>query len=176
MIINNDKQEYANQMETTARKVLRVIGIIILGVIFVTIFGFVIKALWNWLMPEIFNLGEITYWQGMGILVLSKILFGGFSSNNNTNTKVDYSKKRGVVGHAIHEEMQKEFYKEYDKKHAEQPENDEYKEQATVDNSDQEKLYDEWWAKEGEAKFDEYLRKTKKNNTETDSFPEKMKE
>ena len=32
--------------------------------------------LWNLLIPDIFHGPEITYWQGMGLLVLSKMLFG----------------------------------------------------------------------------------------------------
>ena len=43
-----------------------------------TVFGFVVMWLWNWLTPIIFGLHAITYWQALGILVLSKILFGGF--------------------------------------------------------------------------------------------------
>ena len=31
--------------------------------------------LWNWLMPEIFGLTEITFWQAMGVSALSSILF-----------------------------------------------------------------------------------------------------
>lgn len=38
--------------------------------------GFVVMALWNWLMPEIFGLVTIDYWQAMGLLLLSKIFFG----------------------------------------------------------------------------------------------------
>jgi hypothetical protein len=44
----------------------------------VTLFGFVVMHLWNWLMPALFGLGMITFWQALGILILSKILFGGF--------------------------------------------------------------------------------------------------
>jgi hypothetical protein len=46
----------------------------------VTLFGFVVMHLWNWLMPMIFGLGIITFWQALGLLILSKILFGGFKS------------------------------------------------------------------------------------------------
>ena len=42
------------------------------------IFGFLIMHLWNWLMPTIFGLNQITFWQAFGLFVLSKILFGGF--------------------------------------------------------------------------------------------------
>lgn len=34
--------------------------------------------LWNWLVPAIFGLGAITYWQALGLMVLSRLLFGGF--------------------------------------------------------------------------------------------------
>lgn len=35
-------------------------------------------ALWNWLMPTIFGLHAITYWQALGLMALSWILFRGF--------------------------------------------------------------------------------------------------
>ena len=46
--------------------------------IFVTVFSFVIMQLWNWLMPALFGLRTIGFWQAMGLLALCKILFGGF--------------------------------------------------------------------------------------------------
>ena len=36
-----------------------------------------VEHLWNWLMPEIFGLHAITYWQALGLLLLSWLLFGG---------------------------------------------------------------------------------------------------
>lgn len=38
---------------------------------------FGVMLLWNWLMPLLFGLAVITFWQALGILALSKILFGG---------------------------------------------------------------------------------------------------
>ncbi len=39
--------------------------------------GWVVMALWNWLMPSLFGgTHAINYLQAMGLLVLSKILFG----------------------------------------------------------------------------------------------------
>lgn len=35
-------------------------------------------SLWNWLAPALFAARAITFWQALGVLVLSKILFGGF--------------------------------------------------------------------------------------------------
>jgi len=42
------------------------------------VFGFIVMSLWNWLAPGVFGLHAITFWQALGILILSKILFGGF--------------------------------------------------------------------------------------------------
>ena len=38
-----------------------------------------VMLLWNWLIPTIFVGGPvITFWQALGLLILAKILFGGF--------------------------------------------------------------------------------------------------
>jgi len=42
------------------------------------LFAFIVKSLWNWLAPAVFGGHTITFWQALGILVLSKVLFGGF--------------------------------------------------------------------------------------------------
>lgn len=41
-------------------------------------FGYITMYLWNWLMPLIFHLPEITFWQTIGLLILSRLLLGGF--------------------------------------------------------------------------------------------------
>ena len=47
-------------------------------VLFATVFGEVVKSLWNWLLPSLFGWHPITFWQALGLLVLCRILFGGF--------------------------------------------------------------------------------------------------
>ena len=42
------------------------------------VFGFVVMSLWNWLMPSLFGFRFINFWQALGLLLLSRILFGGF--------------------------------------------------------------------------------------------------
>jgi Ca2+/H+ antiporter, TMEM165/GDT1 family len=44
----------------------------------VFIFGSAVMLLWNALLPAVLGVSTITFWQALGILVLSKILFGGF--------------------------------------------------------------------------------------------------
>ncbi len=40
--------------------------------------GAAVMLLWNWLMPALFGLTAIGYWQSLGLLVLTRILFGRF--------------------------------------------------------------------------------------------------
>jgi predicted membrane chloride channel (bestrophin family) len=42
------------------------------------LFSLLVMGLWNWLMPALFALHRISFWQAAGILILSRILFGGF--------------------------------------------------------------------------------------------------
>ncbi len=51
--------------------------IVILCIAVLAGLGFVVKGLWNWLMPALFSLKSIGYWQAVGIIVLSRLLFGG---------------------------------------------------------------------------------------------------
>jgi len=49
-----------------------------MAIVAMAIFGFVVMSLWNWLVPTLFGGHAIGYWQAWGIIILSKILFGGF--------------------------------------------------------------------------------------------------
>jgi hypothetical protein len=56
----------------------RILKFVLFVGLFVVVFSFLVMSLWNWLMPTVFGLRPITYWQALGILILSKVLFGGF--------------------------------------------------------------------------------------------------
>ena len=58
-------------------RLLRGLRIALLVAVAITVFGFLLMELWNHLMPAIFGLHPVNYWQALGLLVLSKILFGG---------------------------------------------------------------------------------------------------
>jgi hypothetical protein len=58
--------------------VLRVLKFVLFAALFIAGFGFIVMSLWNWLMPALFGWRLISYWQAIGVLILSKILFGGF--------------------------------------------------------------------------------------------------
>jgi hypothetical protein len=61
-----------------ARWVFRAFKIGTIGITAVVVFGFVVMSLWNWLAPAVFGARTISFGQALGILILSKILFGGF--------------------------------------------------------------------------------------------------
>ena len=66
------------------------IGAVMIGLVifaFVALFtGVIVMLLWNWLMPQIFSLPTITYFQGWGLSFLSGILFKGTQAiNSNKN-------------------------------------------------------------------------------------------
>jgi hypothetical protein len=51
---------------------------IVCGIAAFFLFGFIVMTLWNAILPDITNVKPINLWQSMGLLLLAKILFGGF--------------------------------------------------------------------------------------------------
>ena len=56
----------------------RIVKFILFAALGVLVFGFLVMQLWNWLVPSLFGLHSITFAQALGLLILGKILFGGF--------------------------------------------------------------------------------------------------
>lgn len=56
----------------------KIAGIVCLALIGIAAFGSVVMLLWNALMPDIFHLPVISFWQALGLLVLTKVLFSNF--------------------------------------------------------------------------------------------------
>jgi hypothetical protein len=53
------------------------------------VFGEIVMHLWNWLMPALFGLKLITFWQGLGLLILARILVGGFGGGGGPRHRRD---------------------------------------------------------------------------------------
>jgi hypothetical protein len=119
------------------------IGWIILGIIgfaaFAFLFGAVVMWLWNWLMPVIFHLGVITYWQAVGLAILGRLLIGGFHHGG-------HHRGRHNCGPWRHRHYMHNF-------------------QNCRDHSYGEKwsLYDQFWTEEGEKAFEDYLKRKGEN-------------
>jgi hypothetical protein len=60
------------------RIVLGVAGVLLFALIFIAGFGMAVQQLWNALMPAIFKLPALGFWQAVGLLALCWILFGSW--------------------------------------------------------------------------------------------------
>jgi len=56
----------------------RALRFLLFGVLAVAVLGFVTMTLWNWLMPDLFGWRAIGFGQALGLLILSRLLLGGF--------------------------------------------------------------------------------------------------
>ena len=56
---------------------------VVFATLFVFIMGFVVMRLWNWLLPGLFGFPMIGFWQAAGVLILSRLLFGGFHGRSS---------------------------------------------------------------------------------------------
>ena len=118
-----------------SKKVICVIGWVILGIMaaiaFAMVLGYGLMYLWNWLMPDIFGLTTVTYWQAVGILVLSKLLFGGFGGHGG---KKHNGRRRGNCRKREQQSFRGDFGRW--------------------------QHYDKFWQEEGEKAYLSYLERT----------------
>jgi len=119
-------------------KPMRMFGLLVLGLLVVGLFGFTLTFLWNWLMPDLFGLKEITVLQGFGLFALSKIIFGGFSGESNENRKTEKTYQANKVFTSNNDKLEKM-------------------------NGDYEHVYDKWWTEKGETLFEQYVSEESEN-------------
>lgn len=73
------------------RRLRRGLKIAVIGTLALVVLGYVVMSLWNWLAPAVFGGRSITFWQALALLILTRILLGGF---------------RGRPGHRMHRRME----------------------------------------------------------------------
>jgi hypothetical protein len=131
-----------------------VLGILGFGA-FLIVGGAVIMLLWNWLMPFLFHLTEITFWQAVGLALLARLLFGASHHRWHHCDKRGWMQSRGSFGHhAFH----------HWKFRGEKNEN-------CRSNFGTWQYYDKYWEEEGEKAFHEYI---KRKNESTGSSGENV--
>ena len=52
--------------------------IALIATVAATVFGGAVMLLWNWLTPGLFGWHTIGFWQALGLVALSRLLFSGF--------------------------------------------------------------------------------------------------
>jgi hypothetical protein len=77
----------------------KIIGFIILALAATALLSFIVMSLWNNVLALVLHISTVTFWQALGILVLSKILFGGFKGG-----------WRGGRGHHWKKEIQEKWH------------------------------------------------------------------
>lgn len=122
----------------------KIAGWIVFGIVAITglaiLFGLIIMWLWNWLMPEMFGLTTITYWQAVGIFILFKILLGGCGGGGGCHKSHKSSKhSKSTCG----KESKKDFFKW--------------------------KHYDKFWKEEGNLAYKKYAERMGEENNEATS-------
>jgi hypothetical protein len=65
-------------MEHRPSRFKKVLFFIFITIAAIVIFGSVVMLLWNNVLAEVLHISTITFGQALGILLLSKILFGGW--------------------------------------------------------------------------------------------------
>ena len=95
--------------------------------------------LWNCLMPSLFHLGVITYWQALGLAVLARLLFGTFHHggphHRHWNRFGSWRNKGNGNGHNCRDYA----------------------------NGGKWNYYESYWEEEGEKSFDDYIRRKSGN-------------
>src|SRR5690606_26440336 len=129
------EKKMEKKMEHYVKKAVKILVMIVLGVAFLLLANYLLMWLWNWLMPDLFGLSTITYWQALRIFVLSKLLsgFGGGGKKGGGprhKSKVKSSNRCGS--------LRRDF--------------------------DEWKHYDQFWKEEGEEAFKAYVQKIKNEN------------
>jgi hypothetical protein len=99
--VSDQKRKEGFNMDTwwadrsLAEKIVYGIGFGILGIAFIAGLGWAVQLLWNWLVPDIFGLRHLSYWQAAGLLVLCWILFKGIRLGpDNSSRSADRRRKR----------------------------------------------------------------------------------
>jgi hypothetical protein len=60
-----------------------IIGVLVIAFLLDLLFAWPFMLLWNWLMPMIFGLTTLTFWQSFGLMLLASFLFKGNSTNTS---------------------------------------------------------------------------------------------
>ena len=116
---------------------LRIFGAVIVGItassVWSLIVGGLVMVLWNWLMPMIFGLGAVTYWQAFGLALLARLMLG---PPGRPFMPMAHGRKWADKRWREHIKKKGMFYKDW------------YSEEA----------YEQWWENEGSKSFEDYMK------------------
>lgn len=118
-----------------------VVGGALVASVFALFFGWIVMIVWNWIMPDIFGLKVIGYWQGFGLVLLSRLLVGGIGPRGMHGHHGHHG-RHGKCGDTVVGHVKKHFGKD------------------CCSNE-----YEKFWEAEGRAAFEKF----RNSNTTTNS-------
>ena len=120
----------------------KLIGWILLGIggaaLLALLFGYVVMLLWNWLLPALFGVPVINFWQAVGIVILARLIFGSFHHKEHSG---DHRRFPGKWKTRFHSSREDSCW-------------------------DRWRYYDDFWKEEGGKAFDHYVSRRKEEKTE----------
>ncbi len=129
--MNITTKSYSNMSH--GRRIIGIAGMVIAGVVFAVVFaflfGYIVQLIWNWLMPELFGFKIISYWQAFALVVLAKLLFGGFGQHHHDR-------------HSVRDRRVKHGFPDWE---------------PFADDRIDRDTFRKYWKSEGEKSFKEYL-------------------
>lgn len=89
-----EKQVQKN-MEHHFKKGFKIFFAVLFGIAVAFLLGYLVMRLWNWLIPDLFGLPLVGYWQAVGLLLLAKLFFGmGSAPGKSARSKTPRRIKR----------------------------------------------------------------------------------
>lgn len=98
-------------MRSRANRMARMCAFVLVAApIFILVTGGIVFYLWNWLAPALLGLKAITFWQALGLLVLCRMLFGGFGMGGH-HRRSDWGHRMRERFHRMTPEQREAFFR-----------------------------------------------------------------
>ena len=136
----SERKKHWSKMHKWAKYTIYAVLGIIGGVLLGWLFGNVIMWLWNWLMPKFFGLRMIGFWEGLGLFLLARILFGFGSAGGSGDDGGKHRKHKKRHFHS--DTSERRDWKDWE-------------------------YYDDWWEEDGKQAFHAYAEHMKKQREES---------
>ena len=106
-----DKNKYASRKFTP----IKVLGFACIFLVLLTLASWVVMFLWNAILPEVTGVKPLDFWKAAGLLILAKILFGGFGKGRGgwKNSKRHQWKEKWMNMDSEERQKAKSRWKEY---------------------------------------------------------------
>jgi hypothetical protein len=143
--ISEDNSQFSINKRRPLSIIRHVIGGLIFAALFALIFAVLVKLLWNGIMPAVFDLGTISFWQAFGIILLAKMIFGGIGPRYN------------------HYHPRRIYYYSKDRRYLYKWIRNNYRfdddELNSMSRRKKWEYYKQYWRNEGKAAFEAYIKK-----------------